>query len=194
MKAIVSFLGFTEESARSNGGAILYRDVIRRFSGPDCLTVLPLPWTADVKDLAAQLHIQGVKECAIHSYSHGQAAAVDFSRACQRLGIRVPLWLACDPVYRPPWLPRVNVAQPAAFRALFPGMAAIRVPAHIGRVVWCRQYHDIPRGHDLRAANHRKTIIEPAHILPYRHRDIDDSREWHQIVREELDQWKNPTA
>jgi len=187
MRAIVTFQGFTESSAKRTGTEDLYWDVIRSFSSAEITTDWPRRWTADVKELAALLARQRVESVAMVSYSHGQSAACQFAEHCYDLGIDVDLWLACDPVYRPAWLPRWNWMQPLAFRALLK-KGKIAIPHNIRRVAGVRQETDLPRGHTLVPAT-PLTTVEPFTVLPFGHTTIDNAGEWFSLVHKELKQW-----
>jgi hypothetical protein len=190
MKAIVTFQGFTESSERRTGTEDLYWDVIRNFSGNEITTDWPRRWTADVKELAALLARQRVESLAMVSYSHGQAAACQFAAHCYELGIDVDLWLACDPVYRPAWLPRWNWLQPFAFRALLK-TGNISIPRNIRRVAGVRQETDLPRGHTL-VPSSPHTVVRTFDVLPFGHTTIDNAGEWFALVDLELRQWSAP--
>jgi hypothetical protein len=190
VKAIVSFQGFTESDAKRTGTEDLYFSVVRRFASEDITTYQPRTWTANVKALAYQLNRQGIRHAAMVSYSHGQAAACDFAHCCYKLGVSVDLWLACDPVYRPSWLPRKNIFQPLAFRALGK-RAKISVPRNVRRVVSVRQEITRPQGHDLKVSGHNTYIQKPL-VLPYGHTTIDHSPEWFNLVQSELSHWTKP--
>jgi len=189
MKAIVTFQGFTESSEKRTGTEDLYWQVIRLFSGSGITTDWPRQWTANTKDLASLLARQRIERVAMVSYSHGQAAACDFAEKCYALGIDVDLWLACDPVYRPSWLPRINAAQPLAFRAIS-RFAKIKVPRSVKRVASVRQRVNRPHGHDLIATS-PDTVIAPPIDLRFTHTEIDHAGEWFALVKEELTIWAN---
>jgi hypothetical protein len=190
MNAVLTFQGFTESSRQRTGTEDLYFSVIRQFASRSTTTYQPQPWTADVKTLAAQIARQGIRNVAIVSYSHGQSTAVDFSKAAYSLGITVDLWLACDPVYRPAWLPRWNWMQPLAFRALTK-TARIKVPHNIRRVTGVRQDISWPAGHDLTPTS-PATYVEDLIKLPYSHTTIDHAPEWFSLVKTELASWITP--
>ena len=191
MHAIITFQGFTESDSWRTGTEDLYFSIIRRFAREDITTYQPKAWTADVKVLAAQVARQGIRHAVLISYSHGQSAAVDFAKAAYELGITIDLWLACDPVYRPSWLPRWNWTQPLAFRALTKS-ARIAVPHNIRRVTGVRQNISWPFGHDLKPAS-PLTTVEDMVNLPYSHTAIDQAPEWFALVKSELHAWANPT-
>jgi len=188
--AIITFQGFTESDDSRTGTEDLYFTVIRRFAREEITTYQPKAWTADIKILAAQVARQGIRNVALVSYSHGQAAAVDFAKAAYELGITIDLWLACDPVYRPSWLPRWNWTQPFAFRALTKSVR-IKVPHNIRRVTGVRQDISWPAGHDLKPQS-PQTSVEDLLKLPYCHTTIDQAPEWFALVRSELQAWANP--
>ena len=189
MNAIITFQGFTEGDDYRTGTEDLYFSIIRKFAGENVTTYHPEPWTADVKTIALQLARQHIRNVAMISYSHGQASACDFAKACYALGITVDLWLACDPVYRPAWLPRFNFLQPLAFRALSKS-PKIKVPQNVRRVAGVRQKFNWPSGHDLIATG--DTHIEVFPFVPMAHTEIDASREWYDLVRYELSIWASP--
>ena len=189
MRAILTFQGFTESSERRTGTEDLYWQVIRLFSSDTVTTDWPRMWTANTKALASLLSRQRIASVAMVSYSHGQAAACDFARACYELGINVDLWLACDPVYRPAWLPRHTALQPLAFRALTRS-AVIKVPHNIKRVASVRQRINRPQGHDLIPTSPKTVIAHPIQ-LPFPHTDIDHSAVWFDLVYRELNAWTN---
>lgn len=187
MKAIITFQGFTESERQITGTEDLFFQVIRKYASEEITTYHPRMWTTDVETLAKQLRRQGINQIAIVSYSHGQAAACDLARIAPEYGLRIGLWLACDPVYRPTWLPRTNFLQPLAFRAMTRS-ATIKVPAGVRKVVWCRQHLSLPCGHTL-IAESPNTVISPAQVLKYTHTTIDHASEWHETVKTELGTW-----
>ncbi len=192
MKAILTFQGFTESMRTRTGTEDLYFNVIRQFAGPDVTTYHPYPWTANVKELAAQVARQNIRHVALVSYSHGQAAALDFAAAAHKLGVQTDLWLACDPVYRPAWLPRQSWAQVAAFRALIPQSSKIRVKTKIRRIAGVRQEINIPQGHEV-VPTHPFVAVAPFKVLPYVHAAIDEAPEWFDLVNTELKSWVERT-
>jgi hypothetical protein len=194
MKAIVTFQGFTESETRRTGTEDLYFEVIRKFAGPYITTYQPRTWTTNVHALSAQIARQGIRHVAMVSYSHGQSAAVDFAESCYDLGIRIDLWLACDPVFRPAWLPRSLWFQPLAFRAMGPHKSAtIHVPENVRRVCGVRQELSRPQGHQMKAKG-GNTRINEFPVLPYSHTAIDSCSEWSHMVEEELRMWCRPPS
>lgn len=190
MDVILTFQGFTESIRSRTGTEDLYFSVIRKFANQEVTTYQPQTWTANVKELAAQLARQRAGRVALVSYSHGQDAACDFAREAYSLGLKVDLWLACDPVFRPSWIARLNIFQPFAIRALTKG-AKIKVPENIRRVAGVRQKVSWPWGHDLIATS-PNTKIDRFEFLPYTHTSIDSAEPWFQLVESELEAWTNP--
>ena len=191
MRAILTFQGFRESARARTGTEDLYWTVIRSFANGEITSAWPMNWTADVKSTANQLARQGISEVAIVSYSHGQAAATSFAEYAYSVGITVSLWLACDPVYRAPKLPRWNILQPLSAWSLTK-WATIKVPRNIRRAVYVRQKLIIPRGHELIAEDSVRTTVVDAGFLPYSHTSIDSSGPWQDLVHAELTDWARP--
>ena len=190
MKAILTFQGFRESRAKRTGTEDLYFEVIRKMASKDVVTMLPQPWTADVRQIAAQLARQGVDDASIVSYSHGQAAATAFAKEAYKIGVNVSLWLACDPVYRPTWVWRNWLGQFLSFRALLK-RGKIKVPSNVMRVSWVRQELNLPCGHTL-VATSRDTNVQHPLVLPYVHTEIDRAGRWFDLVHHELEAWIHP--
>jgi hypothetical protein len=190
MMAIITFSGFRESEGDRSGTEDLYWEVVRHFAASDVTTYHPRAWTANVKNMVGQLSRRGIKRVAIISYSHGQAAATAFARLAYAHNISVDLWLACDPVHRPTWLPRWDIFQPLAFRAMLKNIR-IKVPKGVRRVVYARQEVDRPCGHTL-VPSTPLTYVQKPIVLPYGHTTIDESPEWHAMVQSELQHWIKP--
>jgi hypothetical protein len=192
MKAIYTTQGFNQSARYRTGTEDLYfaEDGIKSLSAPGIHTRPPVNWTHNVAHDIAQLARQGFTELALVSYSHGQAASQAAAAAAAAHNIPVTLWLACDPVYRPLWLPRKNILQPFAFRALLKN-GNITVHPNIKEVRYVRQTLDRPNGHTLVPAKGSTTIVHPPEILPYPHNLIDDCAPWHQLCMHHLTQWAN---
>jgi hypothetical protein len=194
MNAILTFQGFQESESRRTGTEDLWWNIIRPLAGPHCTTYHPRTWTTRTVPLLEQLRRQRIQRLALVSYSHGQAAALDLARKAPDYGLDVDLWLACDPVYRPAWLPRWNLLQPFSFRALIPGSGKIAVPPSIRRVAWCRQREVLPHGADLLAEDSTRTHILPPLVLALPHTQLDHSLRWAETVQTELAAWLHPPA
>lgn len=196
MKAIVTAQGFQESNRRRSGTEDGYFQITRNYLGPLVIGGLPIEWTADVKSLARQLARQGVKEIACVSYSHGQAAIVDFAKEVAKIndewgsGITIPLWLACDPVLRADWLPRRKWLQIFSIRSMFQ-RGSIKVPRIIERVAWVRQNLTRPNGHELKRTSSQQEILKPLQ-LSYSHTRIDSAPEWYELMDHELEQFAKP--
>lgn len=193
MRAILTYQGFRETAGKRSGTEDLWWGRIREIGPRQMVTCYhPREWTSRVQDTIKQLARQGIRQIALVSYSHGQAAATAAARAAYEHNIEVPLWLACDPVYRPTWAPRNWLGQLLSFRALAK-TGKIRVPNGVNRVVYVRQKNDRPMGHELVATN-RNTFVKPAIVLDETHRTIDSAKAWHDLVEQELKDWLFPPA
>jgi len=188
MKAIINYTGFRQSEKQRSGFEDGYWRHVRKFAGPNVTTLHPRDWNDNVETSAKMLARQGVREVAVLSYSHGQAAAVAFAKHAEKLGIEVGLWLACDPVYRPTWLPRWSGMQFLAFRAMLKN-GEIKVPENINRVVYIRQTKNRPNGHDLIATHPKQEIVLDTILLDYRHDQIDNAPEWWELVGREVENW-----
>jgi len=191
MRAILTFTGFRESEDSRNGFEDGYFRVVRNFASKEITTYQPRTWTTDIKNVAEQLRRQHVTSVAVLSYSHGQAAATAFARYGYEIGLDIDLWIACDPVYRPTWLPRWNALQPVAFRAMLK-RGKIKVPKGINRAVYIRQEKDRPCGHDLVPTSSTQTVELAGVYHSYGHSQIDESPEFWNLVKEELTAWANP--
>jgi hypothetical protein len=183
--AILSNLGFRQRGLDESDGERMYFQVTKEFSGPRIHTRPPEPWNANIIAIVRQLKRNGYTHLALISYSHGQAASQAAAREAHRLEMSVPLWLACDPVYRAKWLPRSNWVQPFSIRALLKE-GQIQVEPNIQRVVYCRQELNRPNGHTLIKTPGSATHITYPIVLQYRHNQIDGAPEWFEIVHREL--------
>jgi len=191
-RAIISFSGFQESEEDRNGFEDGFFRIVSAFAKPgEIYTYAPRTWKSDVKALADQLRRQRVESVAVLSYSHGQAATTAFARYAYEIGLDVDLWIACDPVYRPTWLPRCTLAQAISVRAMLK-KGTIKIPKGIARTVYVRQEKDRPNGHDLVATSPTQ-IVELAGVFhSYGHTEIDESAEYWRIVKDELSTWTNP--
>ena len=190
-EATISFTGFKQTDKARSGFEDGYFDHVAGFGSRSNLTFAPRTWKTNVRVLADQLRRQGVRRVAMLSYSHGQAAATAFARYAYTIGLEVDLWIACDPVYRPTWLPRWTLSQVLAFKALRK-KGKIKVPENIKRTVYIRQEKDKPCGHTL-VATHPAQFVECKGILhTLGHRQIDEAGAFWDLVNEELAEWTNP--
>lgn len=184
-------MGFKNSDRNRCGFEDGHFEHVAKFSNGETLTYEPRTWKTNVKILADQLRRQRIHRVAMLSYSHGQAAATAFARYSYSIGLDVDLWVACDPVYRPTWLPRATISQVLAFRAMCK-TGRIKVPHNIKRTVYIRQEKDMPRGHTL-VATHPDQHVECKGILhTYGHTEIDESDEFWDLVNQELKVWTKP--
>jgi hypothetical protein len=184
MKAILMFSGFQESEASQSGFERGFFNVVRKFASDEVTVYHPRTWKTNVTNLLRQLYENGIAEVAIISYSHGQSPAMEFGRLSPRYGM-TSIWLACDPIYRPTWLPRSTWAQIFAFRAVI-GNPVIKVPASVKEVWSVRQTVQKPCGHELVAADPAATKIHPAIVVNYGHTRIDESPAFWHLVRTRL--------
>lgn len=192
-QAIVSFSGFKQSARKRSGFEDGYFDVVAPIgkTDPKTITYAPRTWKTDVEVLADQLRRQGVERVAMLTYSHGQAAGTAFARYAYSIGLDVDLWIACDPVYRPTWLPRMTVSQLLAFKALRKE-GKIKVPEGIERTVYIRQTKNRPCGHTLVASHPDQYVSCEGIIHSLRHDQIDESKDFWDLVRAALKVWTNP--
>lgn len=190
--AINFFTGFQQSERKRSGLEDLCFKMIREDWFPNTYIYAPRTWTTNVQHLANQQARQGVKRAAVVSYSHGQAAAVAYAEYATSIGIKVDLWIACDPVSRNKRLPRWNFAQFLALSAL-KKKGKIKVPIQVRRGAYVRQEKDWPYGHDLVATNSHVQTAECMWIThSYGHSEIDESPEFWSVAREELTAWAFP--
>jgi hypothetical protein len=192
MKAILMFSGFQESEASQSGFERGFFNVVRKFARDEVTVYHPRTWKTNVINLLRQLYENGITEIAIVSYSHGQAAAMDLARLAPRYGVTISCWLACDPIYRPAWLPRSTWAQVFSFRAVL-GSPKIEVPPAVREVWSVRQTVQKPCGHELVAADPSATKIHPAIVVNYGHTRIDESPAFWHLVRTRLTEFCDVT-
>jgi hypothetical protein len=190
-KAIVTFTGFRQSDAQRSSFEDGYFRHVAPLQNKDTIAYAPRTWKTDVEVLADQLRRQGIERVAILSYSHGQSAATDFAEYAYKIGLEVDLWLACDPVFRPSWLPRSLFTQPFSFRAML-SKGKIKIPENIARTVYIRQEKDKPCGHTLIPALPSQIVELHGVYHTYGHCDIDGAPEWWNMVVGELKTWINP--
>lgn len=184
--AILGYQGFTETRRQRTGSEKCYSKVVRKYSTPDVHTRFPEEWTSDVKEIIDQLYRNGLERLVILCYSHGQAAAMACAKYAMSLGVKVDKIIACDPVARTP-IPRKNIFQIFAWRSLLK-TGKIIIPSGVGKCIYVRQDNNIPMGHDM-ISEDGKTPIEFVGKLNYTHGDIDDSKEWFDLVDKEIKEW-----
>jgi pimeloyl-ACP methyl ester carboxylesterase len=192
MKAVIIFQGFTESDERPTGMEDLYFSVIRQFAGPYVTTYQPRRWNSCTTALAHQLVRQRIHDVIVVAYSWGAGyAAMKFAKVGRQFGIRIPLALLCDPVYRPTWMPAWLPANPLNIYSL-DRRSKIKLPTTIRRIAGVRQQLTIPHGHEVVRTDPNQ-IVPQLKVLPYSHTGIDESPEWFALVKNELEyELKNP--
>jgi len=185
MKAILMFSGFQESEERQSGFERGFFQTVRKFSCKNVTVYHPRTWKTNVKNLLRQLYENGITEVAIISYSHGQAAALDFARTANKYGVTVAMLIACDPIYRPTWAPRNLFGQIFAIRAVV-GSPVIRVPATVREVFSVVQTITLPSGHKFVAEDETKTQIHSPLEAYLPHTRIDESPVFWNLVAEKL--------
>jgi len=191
-KAIIMFSGFQESEERQSGFEKGFFSTVRPFASSDVTVYHPRTWKTNVRNMLRQLYENGISEVAVICYSHGQAAACDFARMAPKYGVTIRLLLACDPVYRPSWLPRWTIAQFFAFRAIL-GSPKIKVPPSVKEVHYVYQTIDSPNGDPMVAENPDETKIAAPVEIRLPHTRIDESPIWWGIVKIQLQQFVNAT-
>jgi len=190
-QTVIIYTGFQQSDGRRSGFEDGFFEHIAPLQDSNTLVFAPRTWKDDVKEHLNQLRRQGVERIALVTYSHGQVAATTAAKYAYEIGIEVDLWLACDPVYRPTWLPRSTWAQVFAFRAMFK-TGKIKIPFNIKRTVYIRQEKDMPRGHTLVPEDDNQ-VVELAGILHTRgHCEIDEAPKWWELTKKELKGWVKP--
>jgi len=187
MTRVFTIGGFTETVDESTGMQWAYQAHIRRYDNHEDIDVEPVrPWKSKWKRIAKRAALDGVDDVVIVAYSWGAGwGAQVLAEELLRLGVRVPLVVLCDPVYRPKWLPTWMSANVFGFRALTPNLTAIKVPYGVGRVVGVRQNTkwQMLKGHKL---SHRGQKFHLPLVRGAKHSDIDSSPQWFRLVSSEL--------
>lgn len=179
--AIVTISGFTEGQGKPTGSELLWQQELRPLACADLLILPPVRWSHNMRNLALFLNRQGIRRLCVVAYSWGVGVGlIALALACRPLGITIDVALCCDGVARfgrlPSWLP----LNPLSLTRIL----KIRLPPSIAHVYWVRQRNTRPMGHDLIAANKWLTAIhEPQVIAKATHSNIDESPEWHEMVR-----------
>ncbi len=187
MKAIVQFQGHLQSGASQSGMEDLHFEVTRKFAGEAVTVLHPRRWNSALPVLLDMLARHGIRSVVLIGYSWGAGyACMRFAKLAPDRGIRIPLALLCDPVYRPTWMPRWVPANPLNIYSL-DRRTKIRIPPAVRRVAWVRQSHSIPSGHDLVATVPHQVIEPGRHLGGYTHLTIDESPEWFSLVRRELE-------
>jgi hypothetical protein len=185
MKAIVMFSGFQESEARQSGFEKGFFSTVRPFADEKTTVYHPRTWKTNVRNLLRQLYENGISQVAVITYSHGQAAGLDFARLAPHYGVTVELLLCCDPIYRPKWLPRWTLAQAVSFRSVI-GKPTIKVPPSVRKVHYVIQDLTLPAGHRMVAEDPKQTAIATPIKIGLPHVRIDESPTWWALVKMHL--------
>jgi hypothetical protein len=184
-RAIIMFGGFQESEARQSGFERGFFAVVRQFAGPETTVYHPRTWKTNTSNLLRQLYENGITTVAILSYSHGQAAAMDFARQAPKYGVTIELYMANDPVYRPTWSPRSTWAQVFSIRSII-GNPTIKVPPSVRHVYSVIQTLTLPNGHRFVAEDPSSTTIHAPIEIKLPHTRIDESPDWWSLVENQL--------
>jgi hypothetical protein len=188
MKAIIMFSGFQESEARQSGFEKGFFSTVRPFADENVTVYHPRTWKTNVHNLLRQLYENGISQVAVITYSHGQAAALDFASAAPCYGVTVDILLCCDPIYRPSWLPRWTLAQAVSFRSVL-GNPKIKVPSSVKRVHYVIQDITLPSGHRMIAEDPKETQIASPIKIQLPHIRIDESPTWWALVKIHLQEF-----
>jgi pimeloyl-ACP methyl ester carboxylesterase len=189
--AIIPIMGFTQARETETGFERMWDRVLRKYSDPDkCTVYQPETWKMNVKRRLEQLRRLGIKHIFLVAYSHGQAAAMEIAEKSWEYGIETVDMALLDPVGRNPMLPRWTWAQGLSARSMSPWMS-IKIPDTVSRVVWARQYNNLPRAHDLKWDS-SYTYVQPALVLNCTHSSIQWHPDWFNLVDNEVNRWLNP--
>lgn len=191
-KAIIMFSGFQESEENKSGFEAGFFTTIRQFANGDVTVYHPRTWKTNVKNLLRQLYENGISQVAIISYSHGQAAAIDFAKLAPHYGVTIHLYLACDPIYRPTWAPRKTWAQIFSVRSVI-GNPKIKVPPTIKQVYSVIQNISKPSGHHFIAIDPNETEVHIPVTIKLPHTRIDESPTWWSLVKLHLQSYVRQT-
>jgi pimeloyl-ACP methyl ester carboxylesterase len=187
MIAVVQYQGHLQTGQSQSGMEDLHFNVTRKFANEHVTVVHPRRWNSDVPALMDMLTRQEIHRVILIGYSWGAGyTCMKFAKLAPEWGIKIPLALLCDPVYRPTWMPGWLPANPLNIYSL-DRRTKIHVPQTIKRVAWVRQKLSIPNGHEL-VSEYGHTHIVPGRVINgHTHMTIDEAPEWFSLVRNELE-------
>ena len=188
--AIISVTGNAQGRETATGMERLWDDHLRQFATPQLTVYQPATWKLNTRRRMEQLQRLHIEHVFFVGYSHGQAAIMQMCRMAPRYGIRSIQMALCDPVGRNPLLPRWGWAQMLSARSITPWMR-IKIPETVSRVVWCRQFQNRPRAHNLKW-NPETTHVEEALEIPVNHSVIQWHRDWFGLALDAVNKWVNP--
>ncbi len=177
--------GYTQHIGQLTGLARLWAELHRQHAGPTAVVALH-EWNSNFERIAESIELCSMlldEPPAINVYAYSWGAGwgfLRFAEALQRRGLKINHAILSDPVYRSVW---------AAFRyRSLIGHPQIVVPANVENVRWFRQHTNKPAGHDLVAADPRRTNIAPPLIIPgVVHAYMDDLPEFHDAAEHAAD-------
>jgi pimeloyl-ACP methyl ester carboxylesterase len=184
--AIVSISGNLQTGEAQSGMEDLYFQVTRYYTGKHVTAFDPRRWNANLDQLLWRLVRQQIHQVVLIGYSWGAGyTSIKFAKRAEQFGIKIPLALLCDPVYRPTWMPSWLPPNPLNIYSL-DRRTKIKVPRTIKKAVYLRQQRSIPHGHELTPIEPASTEIHDKGFVPYSHLQIDEAPEWFSLVKTEL--------
>lgn len=147
--------GFLQDEGGRHGLSHVWRELRQKYASPTT-DVLLKRWDSSWREVALRIRDCSIPDPVICVYGYswgGGHGAKTLAHHLQRLELRVKVAVLSDPVYR-------SATFFGRWMALWP-WARIHIPANVDRVVWFRQFHDWPRGHDLVAMGNNTRIIPP---------------------------------
>jgi pimeloyl-ACP methyl ester carboxylesterase len=106
MIAVVQFQGNLQSGANQSGMEDLHFQVTRKFASETITVIHPRRWNSDTEALMDMLVRQAIHTVILIGYSWGAGyQCMKFAKLAPEWGIRIPLALLCDPVFRPLWMP-----------------------------------------------------------------------------------------
>ena len=165
----IPITGFTQHAGAANGFDRLW-NTLRPLSSGTTAVVTPQRWRANFDHLADFIDRHSIRPTInVYAYSWGCGHGfIQLAKHLKKRGLQIKHAVLCDPVYHSwlrPW--RALICSPA-----------IKIPSNVTRVSWFRQYQDKPRATELKAADPRKTHIEPPVILQRAHAWMEDAPEF----------------
>lgn len=146
-------------------------------------------WDDDWEPLAEQIarlaHVtHPAPQVYIYGYSWGGGwGALTLCNELDKRNIPVTHLVLCDAVYRsrllPPWFQAnpLSIIRPPTEEHPERGVHIV-IPKNVQAITWFRQFKNRPRGHQIVAAKDSTLKIPPAIVLPVKHCEIDDHRDY----------------
>lgn len=167
--------GFTQRNSQPHGVQRLWLRAHRLFASSETAVVL-LPWHAPWREIAEQVLLcQGETPArvGVSAYSYGAGwGFVQLARQLGKRGIGVRQAVLCDAVYR-------SRFWTLTWQSLLPS-PWITVPANVREVVCFRQSNSLPKGHQIVAADPKRTRVHQYINIPdVTHVNCDDYVPYH---------------